>query len=98
AKSRAVVFTPVDEDYGYVTPEAMLASKAVITLEDSGGATEFVQHDSNGLVVKPDARELALALDRFWSDRVLAEKMGSAARERVNTIDLSWDKVIASLL
>ncbi|MEM1154894.1 MAG: glycosyltransferase family 4 protein [Pseudomonadota bacterium] len=81
ANALAVVFTPVDEDYGYVTPEAMLASKAVITLEDSGGATEFVQHDRNGLIVKPEARELALALDRLWSDRNLAEKMGSAARD-----------------
>lgn len=98
ANALAVIFTPVDEDYGYVTPEAMLSSKAVITLEDSGGATEFVQHDLNGLVTKPDARELALSMDRLWNDRNLTEKMGSAARERIETIDLSWSKVLAGLL
>jgi glycosyltransferase involved in cell wall biosynthesis len=37
ARSLAVVFTPLDEDYGYVTLEAMLASKPVITCTDAGG-------------------------------------------------------------
>ena len=46
----AVVYTPLDEDYGYVTLEAMLSSKAIITCSDSGGPLEFVQHQENGLV------------------------------------------------
>ena len=37
-----VVYPPVDEDYGYVTLEAMLSSKPVLTCADSGGPLEFV--------------------------------------------------------
>ena len=98
ANSLAVIFTPVDEDYGYVTPEAMLSSRAVITLEDAGGATEFVQHDRNGLIVQPDPRELALAISRLWNDRDGARQMGESARARVEEIDLSWEKIVESLL
>ncbi len=48
ANALMVIFPPVDEDYGYVTPEAMLSSKAVLTLDDSGGATEFVVNEQTG--------------------------------------------------
>jgi glycosyltransferase involved in cell wall biosynthesis len=98
AKALMVIFTPVDEDYGYVTPEAMLSSKAVLTLEDSGGAAEFVQHEKNGLLVQADPRAIALAISRIWNDRGEAERLGAAARERIDTIDLSWPKILESLL
>ncbi|MDA1306770.1 MAG: glycosyltransferase family 4 protein, partial [Acidobacteria bacterium] len=35
--ARAVVFPPYDEDFGYVTLEAFLSRKAVITTTDAGG-------------------------------------------------------------
>ena len=98
ANALMVIFTPLDEDYGYVTPEAMLSSKAVLTLEDSGGATEFVQHDRNGLTVQADPRAMALAISRVWSDRSEAERLGTAARRRIDEIDLSWGKIIEGLL
>jgi glycosyltransferase involved in cell wall biosynthesis len=43
AHTLGVIFPPVDEDYGYVTLEAMLASKPLITCTDSGAPLEFVQ-------------------------------------------------------
>ncbi|HEX2165265.1 MAG TPA: glycosyltransferase, partial [Thermoanaerobaculia bacterium] len=43
ARCRAVVFPPHDEDYGYVTLEAMFAGKPVVTCSDSGGPLEFVR-------------------------------------------------------
>jgi len=46
-----VVFPPFDEDLGYVTLEAMLAAKPVITCNDSGGPMEFVRDRENGLLV-----------------------------------------------
>src|SRR5690606_37832205 len=36
AGARAVLFAPYDEDYGYVTLEAFLARKPVVTARDSG--------------------------------------------------------------
>lgn len=98
ANALMVIFTPVDEDYGYVTPEAMLSSKAVLTLEDAGGATEFVTHEKSGLVVQADDRAMALAMSRIWNDRNEAERLGTAARQHIETIDLSWEKILESLL
>ena len=37
ANALAVAYPPYDEDYGYVTLEAMLSAKPVITCADSGG-------------------------------------------------------------
>tara|TARA_R110002110_G_scaffold415765_2_gene655183 strand:- start:32985 stop:34028 length:1044 start_codon:yes stop_codon:yes gene_type:complete len=98
ANARAVIFPPVDEDYGYITPEAMLSSKAVITLQDSGGATEFVEHEESGLVVAPDDYSLASAMSQLWNDPAMAERMGQNARRRIDDFDLSWSKVLGKLL
>ena len=98
ANALMVIFPPVDEDYGYVTPEAMLSSKAVITLSDAGGAAEFVVDEESGFIVQPDARSLAMAMSTAWNDRSAAERMGLAARARVEQLDLSWERVIEGLL
>ena len=52
----AVVYPPFDEDFGYVTLEAFLARKPVITATDSGGPNEFVVDGVNGFVVRAGAR------------------------------------------
>jgi glycosyltransferase involved in cell wall biosynthesis len=98
AKAVAVIFPPVDEDYGYITLEAMLSSKAVITCEDSGGPLEFVSHLKTGLVAKPTAAALAEALDQLWQERDLAAKYGRAGRERYEQMGLSWSEVVRQLL
>jgi glycosyltransferase involved in cell wall biosynthesis len=98
AEAVAVVFPPVDEDYGYITLEAMLSSKAVITCTDSGGALEFVQHEETGLVTEPTAEALAVALDKLWRERKLAAEYGRQGRSRYDRLGLSWSHVVASLL
>ena len=97
AESLAVIFPPVDEDYGYVTLEAMLSSKAVITCEDSGGPLEFVVPDQTGLVVKPWANTLAVALDQLWEDRQLAAELGRHGRRCYRDHGLSWAEVVNRL-
>ena len=52
-----VCYLPFDEDYGYVTLEGMLSGKPVVVARDGGGATEFIEHDSEGLVVEPDPQD-----------------------------------------
>jgi glycosyltransferase involved in cell wall biosynthesis len=94
----AVVFPPVDEDYGYVTLEAMLSSKAVVTCSDSGGPLEFVRDGETGVVCPPDADALARALDALWEDRASARRMGEAARAHYQTMPIGWDRVIECLL
>lgn len=97
ANARGIIFTPFDEDLGYVTQEAMLAEKPVITTSDAGGPLEFVSDDDHALVVKPQAQALADALDRLHGDAALAKRLGKAARQRYDELDISWSNVITKL-
>ena len=78
--ARACAYLPVDEDaVGYVTIEAVSASKPVITLSDSGGLLQLVLDRETGYVVAPDAKAIADAMDSIWSDPIHSEKMGKVA-------------------
>lgn len=98
ARSLGVLFPPLDEDYGYVSLEAMLSSKALITCTDSGGPLEFVVAGETGLAADPTPQSLAEAMDALWADRAGAERMGRAARDRYATMRISWDTVVGYLL
>jgi len=98
ARSLGVLYPPVDEDYGYVTLEAMLASKPVITCLDSGGPLEFVIHGKTGLQCSPDPAELARAMDSLYEDRALATTMGAAARDHYDSLKISWTNVVEKLV
>lgn len=97
AECRAVVFVPQDEDYGYITLEAMLSGKPVITVTDAGGPLEFITDDAEGLVTAPDAAALGAAFERICGDLVLAERLGQAGLARYTGLDISWDHVVATL-
>jgi glycosyltransferase involved in cell wall biosynthesis len=96
ANAAAVVFPPFDEDYGYVTLEAFLARKPVVTTTDAGGPLEFVEDGVNGLVVEPTPESLGAAMTRVAADRSLARALGDAGYERARTI--SWDGVVERLV
>jgi glycosyltransferase involved in cell wall biosynthesis len=98
ARSLGVIFPPLDEDYGYVTLEAMLSSKAVVTCTDSGGPLEFVVPNETGVVSEPTPMALAAALDRLWSDRGGTKAMGEAGRERYRALNISWPAVVRRLV
>lgn len=98
ARCLGVIYPPVDEDYGYITLEAMLAHKPVITAKDSGGPLEFVEHGQTGLVVQAGAGELADAMDLLWGDRAKALRMGKAGGENYHAKNISWDNVIDTLM
>ncbi len=98
ANASAVCFTPLDEDYGYVTLEAMLSSKPVVTCADSGGPLEFVVDGETGLVVAADPGEVARAIERLLGEPARASRMGRAGRARYNALVPGWDKVADTLL
>ena len=98
ARSLGVIFPPVDEDYGYITLEAMLAEKPVITCTDSGGPLEFVVHHKTGIVTEPTPEALAAAMDTLWEDRKQASFWGAAGRQRYNDLHIGWDNVVEKLL
>lgn len=98
AHARAVAFPTFDEDYGYVTLEAMLASKPVITCTDSGGPLAFVQPGHTGWVTEPAPQALAAALDEAWAMPQRSAEMGRAGRRAYQQQGISWDTVVAQLL
>jgi glycosyltransferase involved in cell wall biosynthesis len=93
---RAVWYAPFDEDYGYVTLEAFLAGRPVVTARDSGGILEFVRDGETGLVGDPDAGSLAELLGRLAADRVLAARLGAAGAEAVR--DITWENACRRIL
>lgn len=98
AGARGVLFTPHDEDLGYIALEAMLAGKPVITVSDAGEPATLVRDNIEGYVVAPEAAVFADAMDRLASSVEAARTMGMAALERYNALDVSWSKVVAKLL
>ncbi len=98
ARAIGVIYVPFDEDYGYVTLEAMLSSKPVISCSDSGGALEFISDGETGLVANCSPAALAVAMDKLWKDRSLAKQYGENGLQRYRSMGISWDKVAASLL
>ncbi|MEA2175900.1 MAG: hypothetical protein QOD00_3492 [Blastocatellia bacterium] len=98
AHALGVVYPPVDEDYGYVTLEAMLASGPVITCTDSGGPLEFVRAGETGLIAEPTPQALARAMDQLWENRAQAKSWGEAGRALYEGMNISWSNVIRRLL
>jgi glycosyltransferase involved in cell wall biosynthesis len=98
AGALGVCYLPFDEDYGYVTLEGMLAAKPVVVARDGGGAAEFIEHERDGLIVEPDPRAIAGALDQLHDDRARALKLGSRARDKIKEMDLSWQRVVERLI
>jgi len=96
ANALAVIYTPFDEDYGYVTLEAFLAGKPVVTASDSGGTLEFVSDGENGMVVDAAPAAVATAIARLDADRVLTERLGLAGLQRARTV--TWDGVVEQLV
>jgi glycosyltransferase involved in cell wall biosynthesis len=92
----AVPFAPADEDYGYVTLEAQLAGKPVITTNDSGGPLELVRDGVTGVVAEPTAASLAAAYRRVYERREWARELGRRGREAAQRI--GWDAVLEPLL
>ena len=98
AAALAVLAPPLDEDYGYVTLEAMLSARAVVTCTDSGGPLEFVEHGRNGLVCEPSPAALAGAMDELWGNRARARSLGEEGLDRYRALGLHWGHVVQCLL
>jgi len=98
ANALAVAYPPYDEDYGYVTLEAMLSSKAVLTCTDSGGPLEFVVDGETGFVVDSDPQAIAEKMDWLFEHQGQATRMGQNGRALYEGKGISWDHVIQTLL
>ncbi|CAN5843980.1 glycosyltransferase family 4 protein [soil metagenome] len=96
ADALAVAYPPFDEDFGYVTLEAFLARKPVITCLDSGGPNEFVVNGVNGYSVDASPEALAEAINAVAADRGRAARLGDAGSTRAR--EITWNGVIEKLV
>ncbi len=80
------------EPFGIVALEAMAAGTPVV-VSDTGGLSEIVEHDVNGVKVYPDNPDsLAWGIRRVLLDGSFANRLRENARERVQE-RYDWDKI-----
>ena len=97
ARCSAVFFCPLDEDYGYITLEAFLSRKPVITCFDSGGPLEFVRDGVNGIVLDThEEKQIGKIVGELVKDRERCAEFGLEGYKTVEGIQ--WDHVIQTLL
>lgn len=96
AGALAIVFPPFDEDYGYITLEAFLARKPVVTTTDAGGPLEFVEDGVTGIIAEPTPESVGAAIARLAANRAKAQSLGDAGYDRAHAI--TWDGVVDRLM
>jgi glycosyltransferase involved in cell wall biosynthesis len=96
ARCLGVYYAPVDEDFGMVPFEAFLSEKPVLTTTDAGGPLEIVTDRRTGIVVSPEAAELARAASWLRDHRDEAAVLGQAGR--AIAVEVTWDRAIDRLL
>jgi alpha-1,3/alpha-1,6-mannosyltransferase len=82
AASRVVVFTPLEEHFGYVPLEAMAAGRPVVAV-NAGGPTETVLDGRTGRLCPPTPEAFGEALAGLLGDPATAARLGRAGRAHV---------------
>ncbi len=88
---RAVVYTPVNEDFGIVPLEAGASFKPCIAVNEGGPREVVVQGETGYLVNSTD--EMATRMAELAESRIKCEDMGKKARKRVEE-NFSWDRFL----
>ena len=96
ARCLAVYYAPIDEDFGMVPYEAFLSSKPVLTTTDAGGPLEVVHDRATGVVVAPDAVELARAAAYLGAHTAEASAWGIAGKAVAERV--TWAACVDALL
>jgi glycosyltransferase involved in cell wall biosynthesis len=95
ARCSAVYYAPIDEDFGMVPYEAFLSEKPVLTTVDAGGPLEVVHDRETGLVVTPEAAELARACAYVMEHAGEAQAWGRAGKSLAERV--TWDACVDAL-
>ncbi len=85
SRCTAVLYPPINEDFGIVPLEAMASSKPVVAIDD-GGPRETVRNA--GILVR-GADSMAAAMKRIVKNPDMAQSMGRKGKERVKK-EYSW--------
>jgi glycosyltransferase involved in cell wall biosynthesis len=96
ANALAVPYVPRYEDYGYITIEAFSCAKPVITCEDSGEPTLFVENWKTGFVCKSNPKGIAEKIDYLYEHPHEAKAMGERGKHSISGI--RWENIASKLL
>ncbi len=97
ANCSAVFFAPQDEDYGYITLEAFLSKKPVLTSHDAGGPLEFVRHNLSGIILESlNEEKIGKEIDELVLNKEKSRKFGLNGYNKVK--DINWESVIQTLI
>ncbi|MGL5258289.1 MAG: glycosyltransferase family 4 protein [Proteocatella sp.] len=95
ANAMGVFFAPFDEDYGYITLEAFLSKKPVITTIDAGGPLEFVKDNESGFICDVSEEKIGEKIQFLYNNKSVCKEFGNIGYNTVK--DISWDNVIDKL-
>ncbi len=88
-RASAVLFPPLNEDWGLVPLEAMASGKPVVA-NARGGPLESVIPGETGWLLEPRVEEWAEVLKEISTNKKLLIEMGRKAREHVKRYDWSY--------
>nr|WP_245610803.1 glycosyltransferase [Xenophilus azovorans] len=97
AGALAVPFTPLREDFGYITIEAFASGKPVITCTDSGEPARIVRNRENGFLCLPNPQAIKEAMESLYVDRDLARLLGENGMRLPKSMS-SWEAVARQLI
>jgi glycosyltransferase involved in cell wall biosynthesis len=96
-RAAVVVFPSRRDGFPVVCAEAMAHGRAVVATA-VGGLPDMVVDGETGLLVPPgDPAALRAAIDRLLADPELRQRLGTAARLRIEEL-CGWDRVIDRIL
>ncbi len=88
SKATAVLYAPVNEDYGLTPIQAMASRKPIISVNE-GGPKDTIVNDVTGFLVNSE-REMAEMMFVVASNESLAESIGKRGLDRVRR-HYTWD-------
>jgi len=95
--SDVAVFPSLYEPFGIVALEAM-ATRVPVVVTDTGGLTEVIEHEVDGLKVYPDdVKGLATAIIRLLEEQDLAHRVSQSAWDKVNSV-YNWAAIAAETI
>lgn len=93
ARSWVLAMPSLKEGWGLAVLEAATHATPAVAFRGAGGVVESVLDGETGLLAD-DPEEFTELLRRVLRDRVLRERLGSAARERA--AEFSWSRTVAA--
>ncbi len=89
SRCRAVLYTPVNEDFGLIPGEAMAASKPCIA-RNEGGPRETIRNGEDGFLVD-SIWDMAAKMEALAKNPERSQKMGRAGRAKVEK-EFTWER------